>query len=156
MGCSQGWTGAILRLRKSCAVANWQCPLSRDQWPIFLYNGYSYNPDHPWNGLFRSTLLVSAYKHIFASPSSIEKEPKATRSGNAHIHGMTQVTAPFIAYIATQVRFALSSSPVFSRTDTVMESEKFYNTVLNLFEDVEEQQEVNNLLLWWNRYMLCP
>jgi hypothetical protein len=30
-----------------------------DQWPIFLYQGYSYDPDDPWNGLFRSTLLVS-------------------------------------------------------------------------------------------------
>ena len=28
---------------------------------------------------------------------------KATRSGNARIHGMTQVTSPFIVYIATQV-----------------------------------------------------
>lgn len=44
-----------------------------------------------------------AYKHIFTSPSSVEKEPKATRSGNARIHGMTQVTPASIVYIATQV-----------------------------------------------------
>jgi hypothetical protein len=30
-----------------------------DQWPIFLYDGYSYDPEDPWNGLFRSALLVS-------------------------------------------------------------------------------------------------
>jgi len=30
-----------------------------DQWPIFLYHGYTYDPEDPWNGLFRSTLLVS-------------------------------------------------------------------------------------------------
>jgi hypothetical protein len=53
-----------------------------------------------------------------------------------------------------QVRFALSSSPVFSRTDTVTDSERFYNSVLDLFEDVEEQQEVDQLLSWWNRYAL--
>ena len=96
----------------------------------------------------------------------MEKEPKATRSGNAHIHGMTHVTPASIAYIATQVgcfndlflgfylrqvRFALSSSPVFSRTDTITDSERFYNTVLDLFEDVEEREEVNDLLNWWNR-----
>ena len=29
-----------------------------DQWPIFLYHGYTYDPDDPWNGLFRSAILV--------------------------------------------------------------------------------------------------
>jgi hypothetical protein len=52
-----------------------------------------------------------------------------------------------------QVRFGLSSSPVFSRTDTVTDSERFYNTVLDLFYDIEEQEEVNDLLTWWNRYV---
>jgi hypothetical protein len=113
---------------------------------------------------------MQAYKHIFTSPSSAEKEPRATRAGNARIHGMTKVTLPSIAYVCTQVRFsvfplpalllvshrlqvrfALSSSPVFSRTDTVMDSERFYNSVLDLFEDPEETQEVNDLQTWWNR-----
>jgi hypothetical protein len=52
-----------------------------------------------------------------------------------------------------QVRFALSSSSVFSRTDTVTDSERFYNSILDLFEDVEETEEVNDLLTWWNRYV---
>jgi hypothetical protein len=30
-----------------------------DQWPIFLYHGYSYDPEDPWSGLFRSSILVS-------------------------------------------------------------------------------------------------
>jgi hypothetical protein len=48
-------------------------------------------------------LESQAYKHVFTSPSSVDREPKATRSGNARIHGMTRVTLPSIAYIATQV-----------------------------------------------------
>lgn len=47
--------------------------------------------------------FLQAFKHIFTSPSSVDKEPKATRSGNARIHGMNQVTAASIAYVATQV-----------------------------------------------------
>jgi hypothetical protein len=125
--------------------------VSGDQLPLFVYQGYYYDPEDPWNGLFRSSLLVSAYKHIFTSPSSVEKEPKATRSGNARIHGMTKVTPASIAYIATQVRFALSSSPVFSRTDTVIDSETFYISVLGLLEDVEEKEEIHQLLMWWDR-----
>lgn len=33
--------------------------VSGDQWPIFLYRGYAYDPDDPWNGIFRSAILVS-------------------------------------------------------------------------------------------------
>ena len=57
------------------------------------------------------TLFLSgqAYKHIFTSPSSVEKEVKATRSGNARIHGMTRVTTASLAYIATQVCSVASS-----------------------------------------------
>lgn len=122
-----------------------------DLWPIFLYHGYNFDPEDPWNGLFRSSLLISGYKHIFTSPSSVEKETKATRSGNARIHGMTQVTSASIAYVATQIRFALSSSPIFSRTDTATDSERFYNSILDLFDDPDEKEEVSELLLWWNR-----
>lgn len=32
------------------------------------------------------------------------------------------------------------------------DSERFYNTVVDFFEDVEERVEVNELLVWWNRY----
>jgi hypothetical protein len=83
---------------------------------------------------------------------------------------MTRVTLASIAYVATQVnattchrhlsahaslpvqaRFALSSSPVFSRTDTATDSERFYNSVLDLLYDVDEQEEVNELIMWWNR-----
>ena len=88
---------------------------------------------------------------------------------------MTTVTAPSLAYIATQVwpvsliaqknisecaflqvRFALSSSPVFSRTDTVTDSEFFYNLVVDLLEDENEREEVSDLLKWWNRCGSLP
>jgi hypothetical protein len=51
----------------------------------------------------------------------------------------------------SQVRFSLSSSPVFTRTDSVTDSERFYSSVLDLLEDPDEIDEVNGLLEWWNR-----
>jgi len=30
-----------------------------DQWPVFLYRDNLYDPNNPWNGLFRSSILVS-------------------------------------------------------------------------------------------------
>jgi hypothetical protein len=43
---------------------------------------------------------------------------------------------------------------VFSRTDKISDSERFYNSVLDLLEDIDEQEEVRDLLVWWNRYGL--
>ncbi|KAG2339467.1 hypothetical protein BDR05DRAFT_977700 [Suillus weaverae] len=103
--------------------------VSRDQWPRFLYANEVYNPDDPWNGLLRSRLLINAYRHLFTSPSLVEKEPKATRAGNARLHSMTSVTPPSVAYIATQT---------------------FYHSLLDLFEDPDEKGEVTDLLVWWN------
>ncbi|KIJ13610.1 hypothetical protein PAXINDRAFT_13568 [Paxillus involutus ATCC 200175] len=96
-------------------------------------------------------LLVSAFKHIFTSPSSVDQEPKATRSGNARIHGMRCVTKASIAYITTQARFALNSAQVFSRMDLITDSECFYNSILELLEDPDERDEVEQLMVWWNR-----
>ncbi|KAG1842822.1 hypothetical protein C8R48DRAFT_751038 [Suillus tomentosus] len=109
----------------------WVCG---DQWPIFVYAHHTYDSEDPWNGLLRSRLLVCAYKHVFTSPSSVEKEPKATRSGNARLHGMNSVTAASIAYIATQT---------------------FYHSLLDLLGDPDESKEVDKLLTWWNR-QVCP
>ncbi|KAG1762159.1 hypothetical protein EV702DRAFT_1183121 [Suillus placidus] len=120
-----------------------------DQWPMFLYAGYVYDPDAPWQGLLRSNILICGFKHIFTSPSSVEKEPKATRSGNAYLHGMKSMTKGSLAYIATQVRFSLSSSSVFSRTDTVTDSENFYHSILDLLEDPDKTEEVADLMTWW-------
>jgi hypothetical protein len=95
-----------------------------NQWPVFLYASYRFDAEDPWSGLLRSSILVAvrflvliwvirltdtlpsseAYKHVFTSPSLVDKVVKATRSCNARIHGMTSVTPASIAYIATQVR----------------------------------------------------
>ncbi|KAG1812326.1 hypothetical protein EV424DRAFT_1473594 [Suillus variegatus] len=120
-----------------------------DQWPMFLYTGYHYDPDEPWKGLLRSEILIFGFKHVFMSPSSIDKEPKATRSGNTYLHGMKSVTKGSLAYIAMQIRFSLTLSSVFSHTDMIMDSENFYHSILDLLENPDEIEEVANLMMWW-------
>ncbi|KAG1844762.1 hypothetical protein C8R48DRAFT_750824 [Suillus tomentosus] len=124
-----------------------------DQWPMFLYAGYVYDSEDLWKGLLRSEILVFGFKHVFTSPSSVDKEPKATRSGNAYLHGMKSTTKGSLAYIATQAYlvFVLNSSSVFSRTDTVTDSENFYHSILDLLEDPDESEEVGDLMTWWTR-----
>ncbi|KAG1720887.1 hypothetical protein EDB19DRAFT_1646818, partial [Suillus lakei] len=120
-----------------------------DQWPMFLYAGYVYDPEDPWTGLLRSEILIFGFKHIFTSPSSVDREPKATCSGNAYLHGMKSMTKASLAYIATQAR----SSSVFSRTNTVTDSKNFYHSILDLLEDPDESQEVVDLMTWWTRHI---
>ncbi|KAF8837351.1 hypothetical protein BDN67DRAFT_991796 [Paxillus ammoniavirescens] len=120
---------------------------SRDQWPVFLYANYTYDAEDPWNGLLHGGLLIAVFKHIFTSPSSVDQEPKATCSGNARLHGMRSVTKVSITYIATQARFALTSAQVFSQTDLVTDSERFYNSILKFLDDPEEKDEVDQLLV---------
>ncbi|KIM65447.1 hypothetical protein SCLCIDRAFT_112647, partial [Scleroderma citrinum Foug A] len=128
-------------------LMNGQIQVVGDQWPIFLYSDYAYDPEDPWNGLLRSGLL--AFKHVFTSPSSVEQELK--HSGNARLHGMRSVTKASITYVATQVHFALTSPQVFSRTDLITNSECFYNSITELLDETDEKDEVDQLLTWWNR-----
>ncbi|KJA15039.1 hypothetical protein HYPSUDRAFT_109097, partial [Hypholoma sublateritium FD-334 SS-4] len=132
-------------------LASGELTVAGDQWPIFLYASYKYDENDPWKGLLRSSLVVKTFKHIFTSPSSVDKEAKATRSGNARIHGMTRVTPASIVYAATQARFALSLSGVFNRSDTVTDSERFYNSILELLQEPDEADQVDSLLSWWNQ-----
>jgi hypothetical protein len=70
------WTGQALSNLLFCDVSvllivfrikeklrSGEMVVSGDQWPIFLYHGYSYDPDDPWNGLFRCGLLVKVGHH---------------------------------------------------------------------------------------------
>jgi len=36
------------------------------------------------------------------------------------------------------------------------DSERFYHSILDLFDEVDEKEEVNDLLTWWNRYAYTP
>ena len=83
---------------------------------------------------------------------------------------MTQTTTASLAYIATQVcfhhgfislqltiwqlRFVLTSSSVFCRTDTSTDLERFYESVLDFLDHPDEQNEVRDLLNWWNWWVL--
>ncbi|TEB16762.1 hypothetical protein FA13DRAFT_1759044 [Coprinellus micaceus] len=119
-----------------------------DLWPRFLYRYFEYNPKEPWEGLFRSSLLVKVTTAYLGDPT----DAQATRSSNARIHGMTSVTIPSIAYIATQVRFALNDAASFCRSAHAgTDSELFYNLIVELLEDEKEGVEVADLLMWWNQ-----
>jgi hypothetical protein len=54
-----GHTSDASTNRTRSKLVNGQIQVAGDQWPIFLYANYAYDPEDPWNGLLRSGLLVS-------------------------------------------------------------------------------------------------
>jgi hypothetical protein len=47
----------VIRIKEK--LRNGELIVPGDQWPVFLYLGYEYDPDDPWKGLFRSSILVA-------------------------------------------------------------------------------------------------
>ncbi len=81
---------------------------------------------------------------------------------------MMEVTPASIVYTATlvslsvglhiaadahtsQVRFALGSSSTFTRSDTVTDSELFYNSLYSFVTHPEENERLSELLDKWNK-----
>ncbi|KAG0698671.1 hypothetical protein DFH29DRAFT_1002598 [Suillus ampliporus] len=145
-------------------------------WPAFLYKDYSFDSANIEKGLFRSTLLLKAFKHIFTSPSSAKEidgngngadvitahqrhrrsseNDAANRSHVANIIGMKMVTPCAIACTACQLRFALSSVNSWRSVDGDFDYYDFYNNIVDFFEVVpgtDAQACITELLKWWNR-----
>ena len=93
------WSMAIASL---CEPRVW--PWRPVEWPFQKLASYLCEL-HPFIHIYYSFPIGQAYKHIFTSPSSVEKEVKAMRSGNAWLHRMTWRTSASLAYIATLCHF---------------------------------------------------
>ncbi|KAG1900167.1 uncharacterized protein F5891DRAFT_1034487 [Suillus fuscotomentosus] len=143
-----------------------------NSWPLFLYEKYMVNYGNLKQGLFKSKILVQAFKAIFTSPSStreadgdgdgadiLENNRHAQRQLNqakvktcvASIINMRKVTPRSIAYVVCQVRFALSNISSWCTIDGDFDYEGFWNNVVDFFEDVPgpvTQCRVNQLLEW--------
>ncbi|KIK32008.1 hypothetical protein CY34DRAFT_102386, partial [Suillus luteus UH-Slu-Lm8-n1] len=137
------------------------------------------NPDDLEEGLFKSKILVQGYKAIFTSPSSakdvegdgdgadvIQNNRRARKSFSglkvkkhvAQIIKMRKVTPRSIAYVACQVRFALSSVTSWRSVDGDFDYVQFWQTIVDFFEKShgrETQRRVNKLLELWTRYVIC-
>ncbi|KAG1839719.1 hypothetical protein C8R48DRAFT_621539, partial [Suillus tomentosus] len=143
--------------------------------PAFLYDKYTTDPNDLEEGLFKGKILIQGYKAVFTSPSSakdvagdgdgadvIRDNTRAKKSCAgmkvkkhvAQIIQMEKVTPRSIAYIACQVRFALSSVTSWRSIDGDFDYVQFWRTIVDFFEKApgrEAQRRVNKLLEWWTR-----
>ncbi|KAG2737591.1 hypothetical protein P692DRAFT_201732954, partial [Suillus brevipes Sb2] len=145
-------------------------------WPAFLYEKYTADQENLEEGLFKSTLLLQAFKAIFTSPSSardvagdgdaaniIEANRRAkkdvfsskkVKTHVAQIIKMHTVTPRSIAYVSCQLRFALSSVTSWRSVDGDFDYILFWKNIVDFFERAPgraSQQKVKRLLAWWSR-----
>ncbi|KAF8890441.1 hypothetical protein BD779DRAFT_1438543, partial [Infundibulicybe gibba] len=144
-------------------------------YPLFLYYKFTVNLERFDEGLFKNTLLVKTWKHIFTSPTSAnqydgdsdsddhgndsstggrkKKKARSTRQHVASLIGLTQVNGRSIAYAAVQLRHALSSANYWDIVDGNFNYAVFYRNIVDYFESppgLNSQIEVRALLDWWN------
>jgi hypothetical protein len=119
-------------------------------------------------------LIVQAFKFIFTSPTSAHdvscendiqdharpvsnrsRSRKAPTRGNvARLLGMRSVTPRSIAYVAVQLRYALSSAAAWNENDGSFCYPVFYNHIVDFFENppgAAAQAHVQSLLSWWTK-----
>ncbi|KAG2145713.1 hypothetical protein BD769DRAFT_1738581 [Suillus cothurnatus] len=173
--CPSEWDWTQDRVKAGIRDRTIKYIVSENSWPLFLYENYAVNCDNLEEGLLKSKLLVLAFKAIFTSPSSakeaegdgdgadiIENNRRARRRSDqpkvktcvASIINMKKVTPRSIAYVACQVRFALSSVSSWRTVDGDFDYESFWNNIVDFFEDVPgpiTSRRVEKLLEWWTR-----
>lgn len=144
-------------------------------WPAFLYAGYTADQNNLEEGLFKSKLLVQAFKAIFTSPSSTKEvasdgdganiiennrrakmdiSGKKVKTHVAQIIKMQKVSARSIAYVSCQLRFALSSVTSWRSVDGDFDYTQFWHIIVDFFERPPgrvARRNVDRLLAWWTR-----
>ncbi|KIJ50492.1 hypothetical protein M422DRAFT_245783, partial [Sphaerobolus stellatus SS14] len=122
-------------------------------WPLFFYPKGEFDPEDLCRGKLRGELILWAYKAIFLGPSTwypSKGKTEQSSSCNASVHNMDKVTPSSIAYVAAQVRFALSSGESNIRSGGAFCQTSFYWHIMQFLQEPMFEEEVKELLEWWN------
>ncbi|KAG1759968.1 hypothetical protein EDD22DRAFT_781810 [Suillus occidentalis] len=128
--------------------------VSENSWPLFLYENYAVNLDNLEQGLFKSKILVQAFKAVFTSPSSA-READGDGDGADILENNRRARRQLNQVkVKTCVRFALSNISSWRTVDGDFDYEVFWSNVVDFFEDAPgpvTRQRVSQLLEWWTR-----
>ncbi|KAG9312392.1 hypothetical protein JVU11DRAFT_6769 [Chiua virens] len=165
-GLDHDVTGHLLcpiEVRKNVREHHPQFVVSERSWPRFLYDTrQAYNPDNIEKGLFKSTLLLKAFKLIFTSPTSAQEvtidDPTETRR-RTHLLAKKTTHSHVASLIGMcTLRFTLSTLTFWGAMDGDFHAPTFYNNIVTYFEAPPgpvAKKRVQELSLWWDRYVVC-
>ncbi|KAG1796518.1 hypothetical protein EV424DRAFT_1333896 [Suillus variegatus] len=123
-------------------------------WPIFLYEKYTADQNNLEQGLFKSTLLVQAFKAIFTSPSSAKDIDGDGDGANVIENNRRAQKDSSGKKVKTHLRFALSSVTSWRSVDGEFDYIQFWRNIVDFFERAPgrvAQRNVSRLLTWWTR-----
>ncbi|KAG1760571.1 hypothetical protein EDD22DRAFT_780969 [Suillus occidentalis] len=123
-------------------------------WPVFLYAGYTADQNNLEEGLFKSKLLVQAYKAIFTSPSSAKDVSGDGDGANIIENNRRAKRDPSGKKVKTHLRFALSSVTSWRSIDGDFDYSQFWYNIVDFFEHPPgriARRNVDRLLTWWTR-----
>ncbi|KJA15738.1 hypothetical protein HYPSUDRAFT_207595 [Hypholoma sublateritium FD-334 SS-4] len=138
------------------AILSGRLPVTTTMLPRFLFpDDHVYDPDDISKDLLRGHVMYRAAKHIFQGPSAALQGPGSHRGkqGNASICGITTMTPRTIAYVATQVRFALSSTSSWTPRDGTFSYTDFYWHIVGLLDDEDDDMEGPEIIRLYNYHV---
>ncbi|KAF5334833.1 hypothetical protein D9758_018069 [Tetrapyrgos nigripes] len=113
-----------------------------------------YNPDDWFQGLYRNHTLIRTGRAILLGESKaltgVANTSAAGKKCNANHNGILRITPAFIAYVACQVRFALSSVSSWSAQDDFFSYPDWHAQILKHFGDCDDDW-AEETLDWWNK-----
>ncbi|KAG2147496.1 hypothetical protein DEU56DRAFT_730588 [Suillus clintonianus] len=152
--CPAEWDWSDARVKAGIRDRTTEYIVSENSWPLFLYENYSADSSNLEEGLFKSKILVKAFKAIFTSPSSAREADGDGDGADILENNRRARRALHQAKVKTCVRFALSSVTSWRTVDGDFDYEIFWNNIVDFFEDVPgpvAKRRVAQLLEWWTR-----
>ncbi|KAG1893646.1 uncharacterized protein F5891DRAFT_962704 [Suillus fuscotomentosus] len=152
--CPAEWDWSDARVKAGIRDRTSEYIVSENSWPLFLYENYSFDSSNLEKGLFKSKILVQAFKATFTSPSSAREADGDGDGADILENNRRARRALNQAKVKTCVRFALSGVTSWRTVDGDFDYEMFWNNIVDFFEDVPgpvAQRRVAQLLEWWTR-----
>ncbi|KAG2041497.1 hypothetical protein BDR03DRAFT_856130, partial [Suillus americanus] len=153
--CPAEWDWPNDRVKASICNRTSNFIVSENSWPMFVYESYSFDVNDMEKGLFKSKILVQAFKAVFTSPSSAKEADGDGNGADISIENNRRAQRALNqAKAKTCVRFALSSVSSWCTIDGDFDYEAFWNNIVDFFEAVPGPvtgRRVAKLLEWWTR-----
>ncbi|KAJ3967240.1 hypothetical protein EV361DRAFT_931598 [Lentinula raphanica] len=136
-----------------------------------LYADFRGDPSDVEKGFLKSGELIKLAKVIFtSSPSAAKYDVNAvnqipaakiskvpTKQNVAQLLGLTAVTPPLIAYVATMYHFGLTDASSWDVTYNGFDYIALYDTIVDYFTDATPgtpgAEQSKEILSWWNRHV---
>ncbi|TEB12648.1 hypothetical protein FA13DRAFT_1805921 [Coprinellus micaceus] len=135
-------------------VISGKLPLTGEEFPMFLYRDMDYDPDDPEYQLCISELLFTFWRHLFTAPSSTKAQIPGEASkkpvGQVALNKRTEVPPGSICYTTIVVWWTICELMNWKHTNG-FDRDKFYDSLLDLFSDVDDPW-VKDTLARWNHY----